>query len=239
MRRTRLSLLRTRHAVAAAWAIGVFATLPALSARAEPPTAKIAVHTSLSGSGAFGGQALLETIQFAIDEANATGGTPRFLLVPYDDRSSNEGAVEVAQQISAGDALVVLGPAVSPLALIACPIYGKAGIATIDSTVHADAVTESATTFRIVVSTGEIGEAARSARRRRTISAACSVPSSSTSFTWTTATVNRWCSVSGPSLNGSASRPCTIRSATRRTATPPVARLRLPPRAPISRSSSA
>jgi ABC-type branched-subunit amino acid transport system substrate-binding protein len=128
-------------------------------ARAEPPAAKIALHVSLSGSSQFAGRALLDAAQFAVDEANAAGASPRFELEVFDDHSTVDGAHSAAAAIVASDALVVLGPAVSPLALVACPDYATAGIVAIDATVHADAVTDSATTFRIVVSTGEIGNA--------------------------------------------------------------------------------
>jgi branched-chain amino acid transport system substrate-binding protein len=137
--------------------LAVVATAAVL-ARAEPPAAKIAVQAALTGPGAFSGQALLEGIRFAVDEANTQGGPP-IDLQTEDDTSTNEGARAAAQRIAASGALVVLGPSLSGLALTAGPVYAKAGIAAIVSTAHADAITENATTFRTVASTGDIGEA--------------------------------------------------------------------------------
>jgi ABC-type branched-subunit amino acid transport system substrate-binding protein len=126
--------------------------------RAATP-ARIALHVSLSGPSAFAGHALVDAVRFAVDEANAAGASPPIDLVVYDDRSTEEGSREVARQMAAGDALVVIGPSSSALGLVACPIYAQNDIPVIDATLHADELTDNATTFRIVVSTGEIGEA--------------------------------------------------------------------------------
>lgn len=128
-------------------------------ARAQVAGHVIAVHASLTGQGAFAGKAYLAAVQFAVDEVNAAGQGPRFELQVHDDGSTAEGARKVAQEVVASDAELVLGPTLSPLASIACPIYGEAGLPVIISTVHADALTDNPTTFRIVISTGEIGQA--------------------------------------------------------------------------------
>jgi ABC-type branched-subunit amino acid transport system substrate-binding protein len=64
----------------------------------------------------------------------------------------------VAQQIVASDAAIVLGPARTPLAISACRTYGEAGLPIVATTLHADELTDNPTTFRTVISTGEIGE---------------------------------------------------------------------------------
>jgi ABC-type branched-subunit amino acid transport system substrate-binding protein len=129
-------------------------------ALAQQAALKIAVHTSLTGSGAFAGKAFLDAIRFAVDEANdAGGGGPRFSLQAFDDGSTEAGAAKVAKDIIASDAALVLGPASSALALSVCPAYSAAGLAVIISTVHADELTDNPTVFRTVISTGDIGEA--------------------------------------------------------------------------------
>jgi ABC-type branched-subunit amino acid transport system substrate-binding protein len=129
------------------------------SAHAARPTTTIAVQTSLTGGSAFAGKAFLEAIQFAVDEANADSTAPRFALQVFDDASTAAGAADAARQVVASDAAVVLGPARTPLAIVACRIFGQAGLPIIASTLHADELTANPTTFRTVISTGEIGEA--------------------------------------------------------------------------------
>ncbi len=128
-------------------------------AQAQETTQKIGVHITLSGGGAFAGQALLNAIQFAVDEANASGSGPKFALEAFDDQSTRDGAIAAARQAVGSDVPIVLGPSTSALALAACPTYAQGGLVSLLSTVHADAVTDNATTFRSVVSTGQIGEA--------------------------------------------------------------------------------
>lgn len=145
------------------WRPAAFGVATVLSltvpAAGQPLTAKIALHVSLTGASEFAGRALLNAAQFAVDEANAAGASPPFELQAFDDHSTVEGAHITAHEVIASNALVVIGPAVSALALDTGSDYAKAGIVAIDATVHADAVTDNATTFRIVVSTGEIGAA--------------------------------------------------------------------------------
>jgi ABC-type branched-subunit amino acid transport system substrate-binding protein len=59
--------------------------------RAAAPEATIAVQSSLTGSGAFSGKALVEAIRFAVETANATGNDPPFKLDIYDDGSTQAG----------------------------------------------------------------------------------------------------------------------------------------------------
>lgn len=148
-----MTLLRT---LIAAVVVALFA---ALLANAQEPANKIAVHASLTGSAAFSGQAYLEMVRFAVDQENAARTGSPFELLVYDDGSKEEGARNIAHQVIESDAAIVLGPTVSPLAVIACPLYAQGGMPTIDSTVHADEVTNNVTTFRTVISTGDIGEA--------------------------------------------------------------------------------
>src|SRR5262249_2988102 len=98
----------------------------------------------------------LEAVQFAIDEANATGETPRIELEPYDDRSTDEGGREAARQVVAGDALVVVGPGTTTSGLAAAPLLREA------RTPYAQGdplLASNPTAFRLVFSASEMGEA--------------------------------------------------------------------------------
>src|SRR6516165_5424705 len=100
---------------------------------------------------------MLEAVRFALEEANAANQSPRIELEVVDDYSSEDGAHAAARQIAASDALVVVGPNLTVASLAAGPIYAQAGIVSLVPTAHGDAITNNATTFRTVFSTGEIG----------------------------------------------------------------------------------
>jgi branched-chain amino acid transport system substrate-binding protein len=127
-------------------------------ARADTAAQKIAVQTSLTGVSSLAGNAFLDAIRFAVDEANSAASGVRFELEVFDDASTEEGSRQAASLVAASDAAIVLGPARTPLAVSACRTYGDVGLPIIATTLHADALTENPTTFRTVISTGEIGE---------------------------------------------------------------------------------
>jgi ABC-type branched-subunit amino acid transport system substrate-binding protein len=133
--------------------------LAAMPVRADAPLFKIAVQTSLTGISGLAGNAFADAIRFAVDEGNAASGQPRFEIEVFDDASTEAGSRAAAQRIVASDAAIVLGPARTPLAITACRTYGEAGLPIIATTLHADELTQNPTTFRTVISTGEIGEA--------------------------------------------------------------------------------
>jgi branched-chain amino acid transport system substrate-binding protein len=145
----------TRSLACCALAVG--SLFAGASASAQTSTVKVAVPTALSGSGEFAGRAMLEAVRFALDEANAEGKGPRVELDVVDDHSSEEGARAAARQIVASDALVVLGPNLTVSSLAAGPIFAQGGIVSLVPTAHGDAITNNATSFRTVFSTGEIG----------------------------------------------------------------------------------
>ena len=135
---------------------GIMLAAPWANAAAQ--AINIAVVASVSGPSEFAGHGLVDAVRFAVDEANAAGGSPVFELKVYDDTSDEKKVREVARQAASTDTLIVIGPASSNLALAACPIFAEAGLADIDATAHADEVTNNATTFRTVMSTGQIGD---------------------------------------------------------------------------------
>jgi branched-chain amino acid transport system substrate-binding protein len=148
---------RALSAQAALVVLAVAASLLAAPFARAQTTVKIAVPTALTGSGEFAGRALLEAVRFALEDANAGGESPQIELEVVDDRSTADGARTAARQISAGDALVVVGPNLTTASLAAGPIYAEAGLVSLVPTAHGDAVTNNATSYRTVFSTGEIG----------------------------------------------------------------------------------
>jgi ABC-type branched-subunit amino acid transport system substrate-binding protein len=148
----------TRRGLAAALIVAL-AWLCSVPAEAQTATFTIAVQTSLTGVSKAAGGAFLDAIRFAVDEANAAGTQPRFELQVFDDASTESGSRAAAQQVVASNAAIVLGPARTPLAITACRTYGDVGLPIIATTLHADELTLNPTTFRTVISTGEIGEA--------------------------------------------------------------------------------
>jgi branched-chain amino acid transport system substrate-binding protein len=130
---------------------------PAPPARGAAPTLKIAVTVSVTGPSVTVGVPVLDAARLAVEEANADGGVPRLELVIYDDRSNEEGAQEVARQIAAGDALVVVGPGSAMAALAAGPIYAEAGLASIVPYAHSAGGPAHATTFWSVLSMSDMG----------------------------------------------------------------------------------
>jgi branched-chain amino acid transport system substrate-binding protein len=142
------------------FAAGLAATLSLASpnAFAEPATAKIAVALSLTGPNASIGRPDLEGARLAVEEANAAGGAPTIELLVYDDASNAADGARRAHEISGGDALLVLGPGTTAMALNEGPIYSDAGMVAIGPTTTGDRVTDPENFFRAIFSTGDAGE---------------------------------------------------------------------------------
>jgi ABC-type branched-subunit amino acid transport system substrate-binding protein len=127
---------------------------------AAVPRAKIAVHVSLTGEGSFSGQALSEAVQMAEREVNAKGESPRIKLMRADDQSSAQMAAAVAARIGASNAVLVIGPSLTPAAEMAAPVYERAGIAALIATAHGDDITRKGkTSFLMTVSASDMGKA--------------------------------------------------------------------------------
>lgn len=139
--------------------LGLVVVVSAQPVRCAAQTVTIAVPVSRSGAAMTVGEPVLDAARLAVDEANAAGGTPRLAIEAFDDRSSDDGAREAARRIVAGEALVVVGPGLTTSSLAAGPVYASAGLASIVPHAHGDAVTANATTFRIVFSSSDMGEA--------------------------------------------------------------------------------
>jgi ABC-type branched-subunit amino acid transport system substrate-binding protein len=128
-------------------------------ANAQAPSAKIALVFSLTGAGeTFGGPAL-DGARLALEEANAGRTTPKIAIEIEDDASDPDKGRDIAHKIINGDALLVVGPATTTMALAVSGPYAEAGVACIGPTTTGDSVTESPTFFRAVFSTSQGGEA--------------------------------------------------------------------------------
>ena len=121
-------------------------------AQSQPASVKIAVAGSLTDFGASAGVPVLNAARLAAEEANADGG-PYVELTEYDDRSTEDGAREVARKVASSDAIAVLGPDISIMCLVAGPLYAEAGLASITPTANSDRITTNATSFQAVIST--------------------------------------------------------------------------------------
>jgi branched-chain amino acid transport system substrate-binding protein len=138
--------------------VGVLFAIAGSAASAQQQSAKIAVALSLTGANASLGKPELDGIRLAVEEANATNEGPAVELAVYDDTSNVDAGKKLAHEIGAGDALLVLGPATTLMALETGRIYSDAGIVNIGPTTTGDEVTEPPNFFRAVASTGDSGE---------------------------------------------------------------------------------
>jgi branched-chain amino acid transport system substrate-binding protein len=138
--------------------LGAMLAVAAPSASAQHETAKIAVALSLTGPKASIGRPDLEGARLAVEEANAAGGAPTVELSVYDDASNVAEGRRLAKEISAGDALLVLGPGTTAMALDTGPIYSDAGVVAIGPTTTGDKVTDPKNFFRGEFSTSDAGE---------------------------------------------------------------------------------
>src|SRR5436305_276018 len=112
----------------------------------------------MSGGYEAYGAGSLEGIQFALEEANASGRTPQIELKLYDNASNAERAHENSRQIVASNALLVIGPSNSVTALAAGPEFARGGIAAIGTTATSDQITDNSTTFRMLMKNSDQGE---------------------------------------------------------------------------------
>jgi branched-chain amino acid transport system substrate-binding protein len=127
-----------------AWRVALLLALMLLNRPLEAAEyLTIAVAASLTGSSSHVGPEMVNSIQMLVDRVNETGGVAGRLvrLAVYDDASSVETAEQVAEQIGASDALLVLGHLLSVVSLDAGPVYRAAGIPAITGSAASDAIT--------------------------------------------------------------------------------------------------
>ena len=127
---------------------------------AQAPQPRIAIAVSATGAASPYASPALDGAQLALEEANKARRRPHIELSVYDDRSDPEGAREIARQVIATDAIVVVGPATTAMSLAAGPLYAEAGLVSIGTTATGDGVRANATTFQASFTTSDGGEAA-------------------------------------------------------------------------------
>lgn len=135
---------------------GIILLLSIFPAAAKAQTVQIAVPVSLTGFSAAAGKGVAEAAQMAADEANLNGAAPRIDLAIVDDQSNPETAKELAQKITSGTAIAVVGPGTTPAALAGGPIYAEGGLAAIIPYAHGASV-NNRTTFLTTFNSGEMG----------------------------------------------------------------------------------
>ena len=153
----RLRSVLAPHGIGRAALLAVSVVLLAASrasAADGPSPLRIAAALTLSGPAGNIGAEVLEGLRMAIEQAGRR--EPRVELVVIDDGGSAEGAREAAHHIVAGDALAVIGPSLSALALAVDPIYIDAGLAVVSPNIATDAATR---IFRLNLGQSRVGEA--------------------------------------------------------------------------------
>lgn len=100
---------------------------------------------------------MLEGIQLAIADANANGSRPQVQLTLYDDQSDLDRAKDLAQEIVDSNALLTLGPSFSTTSVEIGSIFAEAGLVSLPPTATSDAITDNATTFRMVFKNSDQG----------------------------------------------------------------------------------
>lgn len=155
-RRSLLMLTILLAIVLAIGSIGIYSFVTSQSKSTTPYT--LAISTTLSGPQQEAGQEALQGVQLYINAVNRAGGIhghPLNLLV-FNDRDDPTTAVQVARQVVASPALLVLGPLYSNVALPTNPIYKKARLPVISASVSNDSITNSnAFFFRLGTTTTE------------------------------------------------------------------------------------
>jgi branched-chain amino acid transport system substrate-binding protein len=134
------------------------AGLSAADAATPESEVEIAVALPTSGDEAGYGQGALLGVQLAIEDANREGAGPHIELSVRDDRSTDDGAKEMASEIVAGKAALVIGPTFSTASLAAGPIYANGKMASLPLTATSDLITRNPTTFRVIFKNTEQGE---------------------------------------------------------------------------------
>ena len=134
-------------------ALVLLAGIPGISAAKDPPV-RIAATLTLSGPSANIGTDGLAGIRMAIEAAGRN--VPEVELAVTDDGGNVENAREVARRVVAGDALAVIGPSLSTVAMAVEPIYAAAGVAVVAPNIATD---ETTGIFRLNLGQSRVGEA--------------------------------------------------------------------------------
>jgi branched-chain amino acid transport system substrate-binding protein len=105
----------------------------------------IAVSGPMTGRGEANGKAMVQGIQFYLDQINEQGGIHgrSVELLIFDDQNQPERAQEIAQEIANhSQALAVIGHYTSAVSMAAAPFYQEYGIPAISGSATANALTK-------------------------------------------------------------------------------------------------
>ena len=131
-----------------------FAFSSALSSAAD---FAIATTMSRSGPGKDVADQLSDGIRLAVEEANAESRDAQIKIEEFDDRSTEEGARAAANLAGNSSALIAIGPNLTSGAVSAGPVFADFRMAMLAPAAGGDAVSKSATTFKTIFSTSEMG----------------------------------------------------------------------------------
>lgn len=123
-------------------AIGISSFATSQSKTMTPYT--LAISTALSGPQEEAGREALQGVQLYLNSVNRAGGVnghPLKLLV-FNDKADPTTAVQIAHQVVASPALVMLGPLYSDIAVPTNPIYKNAHLSVISASVSNDSITQ-------------------------------------------------------------------------------------------------
>ena len=143
-----------RGALIVAAALALFALLAGPAAAQDRPPLRIAVALTLSGPSGNIGADVLQGIRMAIEDAGPRAAGVE--LAVTDDGGEAEPAREAARRGAAGDAVAVIGPSLSTVAMAVEPVYAEAGLAAVAPNIATD---QTASIFRLNLGQSRVGEA--------------------------------------------------------------------------------
>jgi branched-chain amino acid transport system substrate-binding protein len=143
----------SRGALLVAAALGLLAFL-AGSAAARGEKLRIAVALTLSGPSGNIGADVLQGVRMAMEEAGPRAAGVELAVI--DDGGEAGMAREAARRVVASDAVAVIGPSLSTVALAVEPIYAEAGLAAVAPNIATD---QTSGLFRLNLGQSKVGEA--------------------------------------------------------------------------------
>lgn len=143
-------------------AVAMLMTGCSSSSGSSGSTYKIGVATPLTGTNAQDGQAILNGVQIAVEEANAAGGIDGHTIeiIQMDDKGDPSEAATVANKLSAdANVLAVVGHYNSSCTLAGAPIYNQNKLVSVSPGSSAASVSEAGDyTFRVITTDAVQGD---------------------------------------------------------------------------------
>lgn len=127
-----------------ALATGVGSMSQVVLAQNEKETIKVGANFELTGYSASYGVALAEALELAVEEVNAAGGLldgQMVEVISMDNKSDKTETASVVTRMIEEDAVAIIGPGATDVAMVQSPIIEEAGIPTILPAATADHLT--------------------------------------------------------------------------------------------------